>query len=89
MIWKVEYLASVKKDVKKLDVQTRLRIKNFIEDSIATSKDLRELGRALKGEKFGEFWRYRLDDYRILCKITDNKLTIMVVKIGYRKDVYK
>ena len=89
MIWTVEYLASISKDVKKLDAQTRLGIRNFIEAKLAKSKNPRELGRALKGSELADLWRYRVGDYRILCKITDNKLTILVVTIGHRKEVYK
>jgi mRNA interferase RelE/StbE len=41
----------------------------------------------LKGE-LGEFWRYRVDDLRIICRIEDDKLIVLVVKVGHRKDVY-
>ena len=51
MIWTVEYLASISKDVKKLDAQTRLGIRNFIKAKLAKSKNPRELGRALKGSE--------------------------------------
>ena len=43
----------------------------------------------LKGNKFGESWRYRIGDYRILCNIQDKKLIVIVVEINHRKDIYK
>lgn len=89
MVWKVEYLASVQKDVKKFDAQTRLRIKDFIENRLAKSSNPRDFGHALKRGDLGELWRYRIGDYRVLCKIADGKLTILVVTIGHRKEVYK
>ena len=58
MVWKVEYLSSVQKDVKNFDVQTRSRIKDFIENRLAKSSNPRELGHALKGMDLGELWRY-------------------------------
>lgn len=50
--------------------------------------DPRALGRALKGE-LGDLWRYRVGNIRIICDIQDNVLTILVVEMGHRKDVYQ
>ena len=50
--------------------------------------DPRALGKALKGE-LGDLWRYRVGNIRIICDIQDNVLTILVVKMGHRKDVYQ
>jgi mRNA interferase RelE/StbE len=36
----------------------------------------------------GEFWRYRVDDYRILCRLEDEKLEVLVVRLGHRRDIY-
>lgn len=47
------------------------------------------LGEALKGSKLGEFWKYRVGDYRIISSIEDGALIILVVKIGNRREVYK
>jgi len=40
------------------------------------------MGSALKGSKLGEFWKYRVGDYRIICRIEDQKLLILVLRIG-------
>lgn len=47
----------------------------------------RASGRPLKGE-LGVFWRYRVGDYRLLCEIQDEALTILVALIGHRKEIY-
>jgi mRNA interferase RelE/StbE len=51
--------------------------------------DPRRIGEALKGSKLGEFWKYRVGDYRIISHIEDGELLIVVVKIGNRKAVYR
>jgi mRNA interferase RelE/StbE len=47
------------------------------------------LGQALQGSKFGDYWRYRVGDYRIVCKIQDKKLIVLVLGIGHQREVYR
>jgi mRNA interferase RelE/StbE len=47
------------------------------------------MGSALKGSKLGEFWKYRVGGYRIVCRIKDQKLLILVLRIGYRRELYR
>ncbi|MGR6036116.1 MAG: type II toxin-antitoxin system RelE family toxin [Candidatus Nitrosoglobus sp.] len=51
--------------------------------------DPRSIGEALKGKKRGEFWKYRIGDYRIIASIQDSELLILVLRIGNRREVYK
>lgn len=44
-------------------------------------------GKGLVGNRAG-MWRYRVGDYRILCRIKDDVLEILVVEIGHRRNVY-
>lgn len=71
-----------------MDAQERLRIRSFLEDRLAHLPDPRQLGKALKGTS-QEFWRYRVGNYRIICDINDDALIILVVKVGYRRDIYR
>jgi len=48
----------------------------------------RTRGKALE-EEFAGFWRYRVNDYRIICKIDDQRSLIQIVRIGHRYDVYR
>jgi mRNA interferase RelE/StbE len=59
-----------------------------MDQRIASLEDARSLGKALRGP-LGEFWRYRVGDYRIVCDLQDEKLRVLVVRIGNRKDVYR
>jgi len=54
---------------------------------IAGGEDPRQFGKCLKGD-LGEFWRYRVDDYRLLCRIKDEELEVLIVRLGHRRDAY-
>jgi mRNA interferase RelE/StbE len=56
---------------------------------VALLDDPRSLGAALRGSSLGEFWKYRVGDYRIIASIEDAAVRIYVIQIGYRRDVYR
>ncbi|MEY0491453.1 type II toxin-antitoxin system RelE family toxin [Proteus terrae] len=70
-----------------MDKQIARRIVDFMDLRIAALDDPRQSGKSLKGE-LGEFWRYRVGDYRILCEIRDDELVILATTIGHRKEIY-
>ncbi|HRQ56870.1 MAG TPA: type II toxin-antitoxin system RelE/ParE family toxin [Azoarcus taiwanensis] len=37
----------------------------------------------------GDFWKYRVGDYRVIASIEDDALRILVVRIGNRHEVYR
>ena len=84
-MYKVAYLNSVEEDLKKLDKTTVRKILNRIETYLA--QDPKELGKPLKGE-FQGYWRYRWGDYRVIYKISEREILILVLRISNRKDVY-
>jgi mRNA interferase RelE/StbE len=89
LAWQIEFEEASKKDLAKLDKQTARRITTFLRERVAVLEDPRSIGEALKGSKLGEFWKYRVGDYRIISFIEDGFLRILVVKIGNRRDVYR
>ena len=88
MAWTVEYARSVRKSVEKLDPKTRQRIRNFIENRIAMLRDPRDIGKPLKGP-LATLWSYRIGDYRIICDIQADRLVVLIVTIGNRREVYR
>jgi mRNA interferase RelE/StbE len=84
---KIEYSAQSVKQLRKLNPTTRKTIIEYM-DNVGTLENPRIYGKALKGNLSG-YWRYRVSDYRVLCKIEDEKLVITVVKLGHRRSVYK
>jgi mRNA interferase RelE/StbE len=89
MAWRIEYDRSVQRDLDKLDQQIARRIVRFMGERVAKLDDPRSIGEALRGSKLGEFWKYRVGDFRIIASIEDEVLRILVVQIGDRKEVYR
>ena len=89
MAWKVEIDSAAERDLDKLDPQMAKRILAFLHGRIAPLDDPRSIGEALKGSKLGDFWKYRVGDYRIIASIEDGALCVLVVKIGNRREVYR
>ena len=83
MAWKIELTKEVAKRIRKLDKPVAKRLIRFLHESVSTLNNPRDIGEALTGSKLGEFWKYRVGDYRIICKIKDNNLTMLVVLIGH------
>lgn len=88
MIYKVEFTKKAKKDIDKLDSYTRTIILKWIKKHLFNVENPRFDGKALKGDK-ADYWRYRVGDYRIIAEIHDDKLIILLIEIGHRKEIYK
>jgi mRNA interferase RelE/StbE len=89
MAYAVEFSQSADRELSKLDAQHRRRILKFLHERVGKLDDPRSIGKALHGSEFGEFWRYRVGDYRLLCKIEDDLLLILVLRVGHRKEIYR
>ncbi|MHB1052416.1 MAG: type II toxin-antitoxin system RelE family toxin [Thiobacillus sp.] len=89
MAWLIEIDDAAKRDLVKVDRQIARRITAFLRERVAVLDDPRSIGEALKGSKLGEFWKYRVGDYRIIGSIEDSALRILVVKIGNRREVVR
>ncbi|MCW0980264.1 type II toxin-antitoxin system RelE/ParE family toxin [Agrobacterium sp. BT-220-3] len=89
MIWTIEYHTLVQKEMSKLNPEIRRRIRAFLQERLAVLDDPRQTGSALQGSELGNFWRYRVGDYRIICDIQDHKLVVLVVEIGHRREIYR
>lgn len=88
MIYTVEFAESAKKDLKKLDIYTQKIILLWLNKNLQGCENPKAHGKPLSANRAGE-WRYRIGDYRIIALIENNKLIILVIAIGHRKDIYK
>ena len=86
--WRIEITRTATKQITKLDHKAQKSILDFLRERLALADNPRQWGRALQGEKRG-LWRYRVGDYRLICDIQDEKITILVLELGHRKDVYR
>ena len=84
MAWKVELDRAAVRELGKLEQQAARRILAFLHGRVATLDDPRGIGEALKGSKLGEFWKYRVGDYRVIARIEDDALRVLVVRVGSR-----
>jgi mRNA interferase RelE/StbE len=89
MACSVELLAEVDREIDKLDAQHSKRILKFLHARVAKLDDPRSIGEALHGSRLGEFWKYRVGDYRLICKIEDDRLVVLFLRIGDRKGIYR
>ena len=89
MAWKIELSSLAQKNLGQLYPQIAQRILSFLKKRVAKLEDPRSIGESLKGSRLGEFWKYRVGDYRIISRIEDGDLLILVVKIGNRSEVYR
>lgn len=88
MGWRVEFGDVAKKQLGSLDRQAAKRIIAYLRARVEAVDDPRRTGSPLKGARFGNLWRYRVGDYRIIAAIEDSALRVLVVKVGHRRDVY-
>jgi mRNA interferase RelE/StbE len=87
-MWRIEITRTAERQIIKLDRPAQRSIQRFLRDRLTPADDPRQWGRPLHGEKRG-LWRYRVGDYRLICDIQDEKITVLVLEIGHRKDVYR
>ena len=88
MAWKIEFAASAEKELVKLDKAVIRRILSFLYERVAKTDKPRSLGKALKGP-LGDYWKYRVGDYRVVCDIQDQEIMILVVRVRHRSKVYR
>ena len=89
LAWRIELTATAARQLGKLDKAQARRITTFLRQRLATLADPRSAGKALTGPQLGEFWRYRVGDYRLICDVQDGLLRILVIEIGHRREVYR
>ena len=89
MAWRIEFDAGARNDLKKLDPPVAARITGFLRERVAPLPDPRLLGEALKGSQLGNLWKYRIGNHRIICDLQDERVVVLVVRIGHRREVYR
>jgi len=87
--WTIELSSLAQKNLAQLDRQTSKRILDFLHKRVAKLDDPRGIGSSLKGDALGDYWKYRVGDWRVIARIEDRVLRVLVVRIGHRSDVYR
>jgi mRNA interferase RelE/StbE len=89
LAWRIELTETAAKQIGKLDKGEAKRITAFLRQRLAMLTDPRSTGKALTGPQLGSYWRYRVGDYRIICDIQDGKLSVLVIEVGNRREIYR
>jgi mRNA interferase RelE/StbE len=86
--WRIEITRTATRQITKLDKSAQKAILKFLRERLATAENPRQWGTALQGDNRG-LWRYRVGDYRLISDIQDEKVTVLILELGHRKDVYR
>lgn len=86
--WQIEISRTAEKQIQRLDRTAQKWILDFLRERVQASPNPRQLGKPLQGAKKG-LWRYRVGDYRLICDIQDERITVLVLRVGHRKEVYR
>ncbi len=86
MAWTIEFTPAAARELRKIGPENSRRILRFLREKAAN--DPRGHGKPLRGV-LREFWRYRVGKYRIMARLEDARLLVLVVRVGHRKEIYK
>jgi mRNA interferase RelE/StbE len=89
LAWQIEYSPEADKALMGLGTNAEKQIARFMRQRVSNLDNPRSIGEPMKGARFAGLWRYRSGDYRILCEIQDERICILVVQVGHRREVYK
>lgn len=84
-MYTLQYKRSVEKDLRKIPSSAR---KIIVKKITALANEARPAG-SVKIHGADNLYRIRHTEYRIIYKVDDDILTILVIKIGHRKEIYR
>jgi mRNA interferase RelE/StbE len=87
-LWTVEFDERARRELRKLSPEVQKTILRYLRERIAGSSDPRQFGKPLRINLAG-LWRFRIGDYRLICRLEDDRLVVLVIKIGHRREVYE
>jgi mRNA interferase RelE/StbE len=89
LTWTIEFTDIALRQLEKLDKDVQRRVWKYLNERMAQLENPRRLGEALQGERFGEFCRYRVGDYRLITRIEDDYLVVLVLRVDHRREIYR
>ncbi len=88
MAWTVEISDVAERQLRKLDRPVQKQLLDWLDDRLEGCKNPRHFGESLKGELQG-LWRYRIGSYRVICEIQEERLVVLALNIGHRREIYR
>jgi mRNA interferase RelE/StbE len=87
-LWTVEFDDRARRELRKLDTTIQLTILRYLRERIIGASDPRRFGKPLRRNLAG-LWRYRVGDYRLICRLEKDRLVVLVLQVGHRREVYE
>lgn len=88
MAWTIRYTKQAERQLKRLSPEVERRLRSFMEERVTRYEQPRVLAKRLTGAYEDEI-RYRVGDYRIICRIQEWLLVVLVVEVGHRREIYR
>ena len=85
MTWQISFTPEAEKELARLGAPVSKKIIEYLKERVGPNP--KALGGQLKGN-LREFWRWRIGEYRVLARIEDEKMLVIVVKVGHRRKIY-
>ena len=89
MSYTLEFTKQAKKQLEQLDTKQKAILKAWLKENLEACENPRIVKDSKKIESVEDGWRWRIGSYRVLGVIRDNTITIVVFKIGHRRDIYR
>jgi mRNA interferase RelE/StbE len=86
--WNIHYTKQAERQLKKLSPEVETRIRSFMENRVAKLEAPQVIAKKLSGA-YEDRIRYRVGDCRVICRIEDHLLLILVVEVAHRREVYR
>ena len=87
MKYKLMYSEKAQKQLNRLDYSIKSKILKYIDQNLFNTDNPKKFGKALR-YNLKCFWRYRVENYRIIAKIEEDKLVILIVQVDKRDKIY-
>ena len=87
-IWTVEFDDRARRELRKLDAKVQKAILRYLRERLIGTEDPRRFGKPLR-RNLAALWRYRIEDYRLICRLEDDRVVVLVLQIGHRSDIYE
>jgi mRNA interferase RelE/StbE len=89
LVWTIDVSKAAARELAAFDRTIARSITTFLRERVANLPDPRSIGEALKGQRLGGLWKYRVDDWRVVVSIEDETITVVVLRVGHRREVYR
>jgi mRNA interferase RelE/StbE len=86
-MYRLIFTKKAMKQMASLDRYVQKKIQDYLNKNVSNSADPRQHGKG-PSENLAGYWRYRIGDYRVICRIEDNVCEVIAVNIGHRSKVY-